>query len=196
MTQPEFQQAPTLSRIVMRQRITMMVNRYEIRADSESGPVLAIAEQKRLAMKEQVTFFADEARTQPVFGFRAQKVMDLASTYDIVDATGQPIGLFRKDFKASLLRSTWHFESPAQGLAGSGQERSEVIALLRRFTDFGWPIHFDFTTGDGQAVFSVVRRWALRDTYECDLPVLPDGRQLDWRVAASLAVACDALMAR
>ena len=174
----------------------MMVNRYEIHADSDQGPILAIAQQKRMAMKEQVTFFADEARTQPVFGFQARQMMDLGATYDITDAAGQPIGLFRKDFKASLLRSTWHFESPAQALVGSGQERNEAIALLRRFVDFNWPIHFDFTTAEGAPVLSVVRRWALRDVYECDLSPLPDGRQLDWRIAASLAVACDALMGR
>lgn len=196
MTSQEYRQpGPTLNRIVVRQRITMMVNRYEIRAQSDTGPVMAIAQQKRLAMKERVTFYSDEERTQPVFGFAARQVMDLNATYDITDAAGQPIGLFRKDFGASLLRSTWHFEA-GQGLVGTGQERNQVIAVLRRFTDFSWPIHFDFTVGDNLPVLTVVRQWALRDVYECDLPVLPDGRQLDWRVAASLAVACDALMGR
>jgi hypothetical protein len=37
-----------------------------------------MAQQKRFAFKEQVTFHADEARTQPVFGFRAR---DLPSPF-------------------------------------------------------------------------------------------------------------------
>ena len=186
----------SLERFVVRQRITMMVNRYEIRANDKEGPVLAIAQQKRMAMKEKVTFFADEERTQPVFGFQARQVMDLAATYDITDAAGQPIGLFQKDFKASMLRSTWLFESPAQQLQGRGQERSQAIAILRRFADFSWPIHFDFATSDGTTALSVVRGWSLRDSYDCELPALPNGDRLDWRIGASLAVACDALMAR
>ena len=44
----------------------MMVNRYEIRAVDAAGvegPVIAVAQQKRMAFKEQVTFYSDEART-------------------------------------------------------------------------------------------------------------------------------------
>jgi hypothetical protein len=60
-----------------------------------------------------VTFYADEARTVPVFSFTARKRLDLGSGYDVLDAQGNPIGSFRKDFGASLLRSTWHLEAPA-----------------------------------------------------------------------------------
>ncbi|HEY3438309.1 MAG TPA: hypothetical protein VGK35_11550, partial [Actinotalea sp.] len=53
-----------IERFMVKQRITLMVNRYEIRVlgpNGEEGPVLAMAQQKRLAFKEQVTFYADEA---------------------------------------------------------------------------------------------------------------------------------------
>ena len=70
-------------RFTIKQKITMMVNRYEIRsvdADGGEGPLIAMAQQKRMAFKEQVTFYADEARTQPVFGFKARQRMDHAAT--------------------------------------------------------------------------------------------------------------------
>ena len=38
--------------------------------------------------------------------------MDLGAGYDITDEHGQPLGFFRKDFGASLLRSTFHVEGP------------------------------------------------------------------------------------
>ena len=81
-----------------------MVNRYEIsEADQAFNPVrlMALAEQKRMAFKEQVTFFSDVGKSRPVFGFKARKVMDLGSGYDITDEAGQQIGFFRKDFGAS-----------------------------------------------------------------------------------------------
>jgi hypothetical protein len=174
-----------------------MVNRYEVRAGGREGPLMALAEQKRMSFREQVTFYADESKTEPLFGFRARQVMDLATTYDITDAAGLPLGWFRKDFRRSLLRSTWLVEAPEQGISGSGTERNQVVAVLRRFVEnFNWPVHFDFTTTDGTVFLSIERAWSLRDSYECHLPPGPRGGHLDWRIGACLAVACDALLSR
>ena len=112
----------------------MMVNRYEIRsveAGGAEGPLIAMAQQKRMAFKEQVTFYADEARTQPVFGFKARKRIDLAATYDVTDASGTPIGSFREEFAKSLLRSSWELTA-ADGLVASGTERNHTVAIARR----------------------------------------------------------------
>ena len=73
----------TTDRFSLRQRITLMVNRYEIRTMDESGAegaLVAVAQQKRMAFKEHVTFYADEARTEPVFSFKARQHLDLAAT--------------------------------------------------------------------------------------------------------------------
>src|SRR4051794_4445027 len=133
----------------IRQRVRFMVNQYEVRAvqpDGSEGPMLGFAQQKRLAFKEQVTLYTDDTKQVPVLGFKARQVIDLGATYDIVDATGKAIGLFRKDFGASLLRSTWHLEQPAYGTM-TGQETNVAVAILRRFVDsLSWlPYHFDFT---------------------------------------------------
>jgi len=181
-------------RFFVKQRVTMMVNRYEIREarpDGSEGAVLAIAEQKRLALKERVTFFADEARSRPIFSFRARQALEVAATYDVFDAAGHTIGWFRKDFRASLLRSSFHLGAP--GLEAYGQERSLVVALVRRFVDISLPLHFDFTdTATGAPVMSSERQMTLRDRYTVDVP---DPR-VDFRLAAAMAVGLDALMQR
>lgn len=183
-----------IQRFAVTQKITLMVNRYEIRElgpNDEPGQLLAMAQQKRMAFKEQVTFYADEARTVPVFSFKARQAMDLAATYDVLDAAGTPIGLFRKDFAKSLLRSTWHLEGA--GLAAVGQERSMPVAILRRLTDaIPLAFHFDFRDPSGQVVMSSERRWGLRDRYVVSIP----GGHVDGRVAAAMAVALDALQSR
>ncbi|MDG4774341.1 hypothetical protein [Solwaraspora sp. WMMD792] len=189
------QQLQTLRQLYVRQRIRLMVNQYEVRAvgpDGSPGPLLAFAQQKRLAFREQVTLYADDQRQQPVLGFKARQVIDLGATYDVTDAAGHPIGLFRKDFARSLLRSTWHLEQPGLGVA-TGAERNMVVALLRRFSDLlSWlPYHFDFTI-DGQPAFSVVRKWGLRDNYQVDI----HHPQLDRRLVIAMAVALDALQSR
>ena len=183
-----------LDQFAVKQRITMMVNRYEIRAldaTGVEGQVLAMAQQKRMAFREQVTFYADEGRTVPVFSFKARQVMDLGATYDVFDAGGRPIGLFRKDLAKSLLRSTWHLESG--GVTAVGQERSVAVAVLRRVQDvIPLAFHFDFVDPQGQLVMSSERRWGLRDRYVVKVP----GARLDGRVAAAMAVALDALQSR
>ena len=191
------QDLQNMDQFAVRQRLTMMVNRYEVRAGGPEGPLLALAEQKRMSLREQVTFFADDRKTQPLFAFRARQVMDLAATYDITDASGQPLGWFRKDFGRSLLRSAWVVEVPGQGISGSGTERNHLVAVLRRFVEsFNWPVHFDFATAEGAVFLTIERTWSLGDSYECRLPPDPYGRRLDWRVGACLAVACDALLSR
>ena len=57
------QDLQNLDRFALRQRVTLMVNRYEVRAGGREGPLLALAEQKRMSFREQVTFFADERKT-------------------------------------------------------------------------------------------------------------------------------------
>jgi uncharacterized protein YxjI len=175
------------------QKLTMMVNRYEIRAVAEGGApgqLMAIAQQKRLAFKEEVTFYADEQRTRPVFSFKARKKLDLGSGYDVYDEAGNPLGFFRKDFGQSLLRSTFHLSGP--GLEATGQERNQVVAILRRLVDFPFAFHFDFRDETGQVVMSSERQFSMRDRYTV---TVPDPR-LDFRLAAAMAVGLDALMSR
>src|SRR5262249_34286884 len=148
----------TQAQLIVRQRIRMMVNQYEIHsvsADGREAGILAFAQQKRMAFKEQVTLYTDDTKTTPVLGFKARQVMDLGATYDVTDAGGVPIGLFRKNFKESLLRSTWHLEQPGYGEM-IGRETNSMVAILRRFIDsLSWlPYHFDFMLGDRPA-FSV-----------------------------------------
>jgi len=197
------QAAMVVPRFFISQRITMMVNRYEIRAagpDGQVGGLLATAQQKRMAFKEEVTFFADQAKTRPVFSFKARKRLDLGSGYDVFDEVGRPLGHFRKEFGMSLLRSTWSLSGP--GLEATGTERNVFVALLRRIWDFipflgdiwiPFVFHFDFVdTATGRPVLSSERIPAIRDRYA----VTVHDPRLDFRVAAAMAVALDALQSR
>ncbi len=183
-----------LPSFLVKQKLTMVVNRYEIsEVDQAGNPVrlMALAEQKRMAFKEQVTFWSDAGKSRPVFGFKARKKLDFNAGYDITDEAGNQIGFFRKDFGASLLRSTFHVEGP--GFEGTGQERNQLVGILRRFTELDFlPIHFDFIDPAGQPLFAVTRKMSIGDRY---LVTVPDDR-VDFRVAAAVAVGLDALMSR
>ncbi|MDX2971822.1 LURP-one-related/scramblase family protein [Kribbella solani] len=187
----------------MKQRITLMANKYELIAtnpDGSDGALLAFAQQKRMAFKEQVTFYTDDTKTQPVFSFKARKTIDLGSGYDVYDANGQPIGWFKKEFGKSLLRSSWQLS--AAGVEADGTERNATIAIVRRVWEFvpfvgeiplPFIFHFDFTDrGSGRPVLSVERKVSVRDRYRIDV----QDQRLDFRVAAAMTVALDALQSR
>src|SRR5829696_5102725 len=187
----------------VKQRITVMVNRYEILAANPDGTeahLLAFAEQKRMKLREEVTFFADESRSRAVFSFKARQRLDVHAEHDVFDEYGTVLGSFSKQFGASLLRSTWNLSAP--GLQSVGRERRPVIAILRRVWEFSpwigeiwvpFVFHFDFVdTATGQPVLVSERKKAIKDRY---VVTVPDPR-VDFRVAASMAVALDALQSR
>jgi uncharacterized protein YxjI len=187
----------------MKQRITLMANKYELIAtnpDGTDGPLLAFAQQKRMAFKEEVTFYTDDTKTRPVFSFKARKRLDLGSGYDVFDADRQPIGWFKKEFGKSLLRSSWQLSGA--GIEADGTERNPTIAIVRRVWEFvpfvgeiplPFIFHFDFKDrATGQPVLSVERKISVRDRYRISV----QDQRLDFRVAAAMTVALDALQSR
>lgn len=195
--------AMVVPRFFVKQRVTLMVNRYEIRAanpDGSEGPLMAFAQQKRMKLKEEIVFFSDESKTRAVFSFKARQRLDVHAEHDVLDEGGRPLGYFSKKFGASLLRSTWLLSAP--GIEAVGRERSAFIAVLRRIWDLipylgdvwvPFVFHFDFVdTATGRPILTSQRIWAVRDRYD----VTVHDQRLDFRVAAAMAVALDALQSR
>ena len=181
----------------LRQRFTPLQNRYDVVGVDAAGAEtpLAYAEQKRLSLKEKVTFWAGADRSQVVFTLGARNILELRGTYDVAAGDGSPLATIAKDVVSSFTRSTYKVDVGGRQLVG--QERSPVQALLRRafevFSDVPWflPIHFDFNEG-GRPVLAIERQMQLRDVYRV---TVYDG-SLDWRVPAALAVTVDAFMNR
>jgi uncharacterized protein YxjI len=197
--------------LIVRQRITAMVNRYEVHlplepGSKEEGDEVAYVEQARMKLKEEFTIYTGSDKSTVLAKVKATKRLDLGSRYEITDAAGASIGSFRKDFKASLLNSTFHVQDPAGEDVITARERSMVLAILRRALE--WlplgdgllgliPIifHLDFRRiADGEEVASVERRVGLRDRYTVRMSA--DADALDRRTAVAMAVGMDALLAR
>ncbi len=179
---------------LIKQRFAAMVNRYEIwSVDAQWQPtaMLGFAQQKRMKLREEVTFYTDDSKTNVLFTFKARNVLDLKSVVDVYDGAGEAIGEFRKDFAASLINSTWIIDQPGQPQV-RGQEKSPVYAVIRRFTDLSFiPYDFMFAAG-GTPVMEIVRKWGLRDTYQCTVT----SGDYDTRLLQAVAVGLDALQNR
>jgi len=176
----------------LRQRITPLQNRYDlIGFHNGAETLLGYAEQKRFSLKEKITFFADDAKTQVVFTLGARNVLELAGTYDIQHADGTVLATMKKNFGSSLLRSTYDVVT-ADGRQLVIQERKLWRALLRRLTDaIPLPLQFDILQGE-HVLATVDRVFKIRDVYRMSV----NDDNFDWRVAAAICVAVDAFMNR
>jgi uncharacterized protein YxjI len=199
-------------RFFIRQRVRPIVNQYEVAtladdASSAAEPVCFV-EQRRFKLKEELTAFADDTKSDVVFRIKAQQVWDPRAKYDVTDGRGATIGQLRKMFGRSLLRSTWELRDPAGDELAWAQEKSAAIGILRRVKGLlglvpfvGWifdllpiPYHFGYHLGDRE-IGEVRRLVGIRDRYRLDLAGDAE-RLIDRRVALALAVGMDAMQAR
>lgn len=199
-------------RLFVDQKITAFANKYQVFGANESGEkgqLVAFAQQKRLAFKEKVTFYSDEQKTAAAFTFRAEKVLDVHGRYLVEDVAGALVGAFKKEFKASLLNSTWTIFDASDNARYRVRESNQALAVARRFAGF-IPIvgelyemillflryHFvfeDITTGE--VVGKYMKTTLFRDHYQLELTDSAQA-EIDWRVWAALGVGLDALQSR
>lgn len=133
----------------------------EMRVLDHSGQLAAFAEARRLKLREEMTVYADEAKTQPLVNIKARQVIDFGATYDIADATsGQPLGALRRHgLQSSFVRDTWTILDPQEAEIGTIQEDSAWMGVIRRFVDIVSlfvPQRYDLTV-DGQSAGQLQR---------------------------------------
>ncbi|MBA2298290.1 MAG: hypothetical protein H0W14_09675 [Actinobacteria bacterium] len=185
-------------RFTIDQLIRPMANLYRI--SSGSSPV-AFVRQKKLAIKEDIRFYADESQTEELFRIKARALMEFGGRYDVTTPAGEKIGVLGKVFGKSLLRSTWSIMDANEQELAIAKERSQFWAIVRRVIDavpYGdfIPIVFHFTIDAGEHhLGDLTRRIGLRDTYDLDLSGDAE-RTIDRRLAIALGIALDALQSR
>lgn len=72
------------------------------------GQNVAYVSQKVLALKEDITVFADESRSRELFKIKADRVMDFTTTYHFTESgTGRSLGAIKSKGWKSIWRSTY-----------------------------------------------------------------------------------------
>jgi uncharacterized protein YxjI len=193
-------------RYLVDQLVRPMINLYRVtplaEGETPAGGPVAFVRQKRMALKEDIGFYADEEETQLHFRIKARSMIEIGGRYDVTDGAGTRIGVLEKVFGKSLLRSTWRILDANEQEVAMAQERSVPMAVLRRAIDFvpevggliPIPYNFDILV-DGAPAGRMDRKFQLRDRYVLDLSDDPDKR-IDRRLAIALAIGLDTLQNR
>jgi uncharacterized protein YxjI len=192
-------------RFLVDQLIRPIANLYRVTplavGETPAGGPIAHVRQKKLAVKEDIRFYADEDQKDELFRLKARTWLDTGgSRYQVLAADESVIGVLHHQLK-SLVRSTWRVTDENDQELAIAQERSLPFAIARRVIDFvpygEWipiPYNFDIYM-DGLLVGSLNRKFQLRDSYILDLAGDHE-RKLDRRLAIALAVGLDALQNR
>jgi uncharacterized protein YxjI len=192
-------------RYLVDQLVRPIVNLYRVTplaaGESPAGPPVAFVRQKKLAIKEDIRFYADENEAQELFRIKARSAFDIGGARYDVFADEQKIGVLEHQFRASLLRSTWTVRGADDNVVMTARERSLPLAIARRVIDFvpygEWipvPYNFDFVIDD-RVAGGMTRKFQLRDRYVLDLSGDHE-RSLDRRLAIALAIGLDTLQNR
>ena len=187
------------------QLIRPVANLYRISTLGADGAspheALGFVRQKKLAIKEDIRFYADESEQEELFRIKARKIMEFRTRYDVTTPTGERIGVLEKVFGKSILRSTWRIHDANEQEIAMAEEKSMPVAILRRVIDaipYGdfIPIVFQFTIKmNGSQIGEMRRPIGVRDRYILKINGDPD-RRIDRRLLVALGVALDALQSR
>jgi uncharacterized protein YxjI len=194
-------------RYLVDQLVRPIVNLYRVTplaaGETPAGPPIAYVRQKKLKIKEEIRFYADDAEQQELFQIKARTWLDTGgSKYDVIDAQEGNIGVLEHAFRKSLFRSTWRISTPDSEEIAIAHERSQVLGIARRVIDFvpdiggliPIPYNFDILASD-RVIGRMDRKFQLRDRYVLDLSGDTD-RALDRRLAIALAIGLDTLQNR
>ena len=194
-------------RFFIEQLFRPIVNLYQVTplaaGETPLGGPIAYVRQKRMAIKEDIRFFADEGETTELFRIKARRMLEIGGNYDVTTPDGQRIGVLQKVFGRSLFRSTWRILDEQENVLASGQERSLFLSIARRLIDFvpyvgGYipiPYNFELNDPEGKRIGGMDRKFQIRDKYVLDLSDDHE-RRVDRRLAVALAIGLDTLQNR
>src|SRR5215212_2310110 len=96
-------------RYLVDQLIRPLVNLYRVTplaaGETPAGGPVAYVRQKRMALKEDIRFYADESETEELFRIKARSLIDIGGARYDVFAGEQELGVMEHKFRESLLRT-------------------------------------------------------------------------------------------
>lgn len=126
-----------------------------IRVVDASGQLVSYVKQRAFRLKENVTIFADEQQTRPLYHMKANKIIDIGATYAISDADGRPIGALRQRGLRTFWKATYDILDDAGSAIGIVHEQNPWVKVI------------DGLIGEIPLVGFVIQQW-INPTYLID----------------------------
>ncbi|HEV8537204.1 MAG TPA: hypothetical protein VGR87_15980 [Candidatus Limnocylindria bacterium] len=126
-----------------------------MRVVDAAGQLVSYVKQKAFKLKEDVTIFADEEQSQPLYRIQANKIIDVGATYAISTPDGRSLGAVRQHGFRTFWSATYDV------LDGAGEE------VARIHEQDAWVKVLDGIVGEIPLVGFVLQQW-INPTYLLD----------------------------
>jgi uncharacterized protein YxjI len=108
----------------------------EIQVKNAQGEMLLQVKQKLMTLREATTVFADEAKTQPLYQMKADRIMGFGATHHITRAAdGAAVGAVRADGLRSIWRARYTVMSAQGGEVFHIREENPWIKVLHEMAE-------------------------------------------------------------
>jgi hypothetical protein len=102
----------------------------QVRVVDATGQLVSYVKQKAFRLKEDVTIFADEEQTQPVYRIKANKIIDIGATYSIGTSDGRPLGAVRQHGMRTFWKATYDILDEVGTAIGLVHEQDPWVKVL------------------------------------------------------------------
>ena len=136
-----------------------------------NGSLALYVKQKAFKLKEDVSVFADEAQTRPVFRIAADRVIDWNARYEISGAAGETLGAVKRQGMKSLWKSQYDVTDARGASVFSIREANPwtkvfdnllgEIPVLGALTGYVFHPAYVVARANGTPMFRVTKRPAL-----------------------------------
>lgn len=124
----------------------------QVKVLDADGSLVSYVKQKAFKLKEDVTVFADEAQAVPLYGMKANKIIDIGATYAITTPDGSAVGAVKQRGMRTFWSATYDILDATGSPLGVIHEADPWVKVL------------DGLVGEIPFVGLIVQRW-LNPTY-------------------------------
>lgn len=126
-----------------------------IRVVDATGRLVGYVKQRAFRLREDVTIFADEVQTQPLYHIKANKIIDIGATYSISTSEGRPLGAVRQRGMRTFWKATYDIVDESGNAIGLIHEQDAWVKVL------------DGLVGEIPLLGFVIQQW-INPTYLID----------------------------
>lgn len=115
------------------QRQFMQLIGTNIRTFDANDQLICFAKAKAFKLREEITFYKDEAKTTPLFTAKARNIIDFSPTFDMFDPSGVLFGsLKREGMMSTFAQDHWFILDKDGQQIGDIIEDSLMLGVIRR----------------------------------------------------------------
>ena len=101
-----------------------------IRVVDAAGQLVSYAKQRAFRLKEDVTIYADETQTRPLYHIKADQIFDIGATYRVSTADGRPLGAVRQRGMRTLWSATYDILDETGSAIGLIHEQDPWVKVI------------------------------------------------------------------